>query len=36
VSALTDLSDNKTGNHTRERPLLVFASFFAFGLPTFG
>jgi hypothetical protein len=28
VSALTDLSSNKIGDHTGERPLLVFASFF--------
>jgi hypothetical protein len=27
VSALTGLSDNKIGDHTGDRPLLVFASF---------
>jgi hypothetical protein len=36
VSALTDLSDNKIGDHTGERPLLDFASFFSFSLPAFG
>jgi hypothetical protein len=37
VSTLTIFSDNKIGDSTGERPLLVFfLPFFAFSLPTFG
>jgi hypothetical protein len=36
VSALTDQSDNKSGDHTMDTNFFVFCLLFAFSLPSFG